>query len=61
MENKSIYDLELHERVYDGYNEFLKIVRVPGGWIYTVYEAGGTGSATSVFVPLDYEMKEQSP
>lgn len=31
------------------------IVRVPGGWIYTIYPIGVNSAATSVFVPYNLE------
>ena len=48
--DKSIYDLDLHEqkRINDGY----LIVRVPGGWLYTLYKLDCNCMTTS-FVSYD--------
>ena len=44
--DKDIYDLELHETTNIGM--FTEVLRVPGGWIYTI-SSGITTS--SVFIP----------
>ena len=62
--DKTIYNLELHERIeWDNIN----IVRVPGGWVYSViYEmrhnvglnkTAVQGFIGSVFVPYNEEFK----
>jgi hypothetical protein len=43
---KSIYRMELHQRIIEG---SMEILRVPGGWIYSI------GGIHSVFVPLNNE------
>jgi hypothetical protein len=49
----TIYDLDLHEVFFLG--SVIKILRVPGGWIYKDNEG-------SVFVPLHYEFQpKQTP
>lgn len=57
MTKKNIYHLDLHEIsiVNDG-NLFTKVMRVPGGFIYTSYDKSHN-IMSSVFVPLDYEYK----
>ncbi|MFA5168951.1 MAG: hypothetical protein WC530_10535 [Candidatus Omnitrophota bacterium] len=48
---KSIYDLKLHETWTDGN---LDVLRVPGGWVYSIY--GGV-----IFVPFDNEFMPKPP
>lgn len=50
-----IYDLKLHEEVNLNYG--FKAMRVPGGWIYTIYEISNTGdkNVTRTFVPFNNE------
>jgi hypothetical protein len=52
MEEKSIYELELHEMtVFKG----VEIMRVPGGWIYSLNNNTYPQSTSKVFVPFDNE------
>ena len=48
-ENLPIYKLKLHEITTQS---FFKILRVPGGWIYTYVREDGP---TSTFVPFNDE------
>jgi len=56
---KDIYNMKLHDSFileagnYPAYN----VLRVPGGWLYTVYEEEGT-SAT--FVPFNNEFMNKT-
>lgn len=50
-----IYSLALHEEIcFDG----TEVLRVPGGWIYTVYASAPDGIA-SCFVPYSDEFKSK--
>ncbi len=49
---KDIYELELHEQEYVAGGD-MKVVRVPGGWIYKTF--GHDGSINGTFVPFDNE------
>jgi soluble cytochrome b562 len=52
MENREIYDLELNNSLVD---EGMRIIRVPGGWIYkTISQTNNT----SVFVPFNDEFSK---
>lgn len=54
-EMKSIYELKMHEATKVKNNLFsLRIIRVPGGWIY--YRIGEPH--LGVFVPMNNEFKE---
>ena len=53
MENKTIYDLNMHEEIEK--EPELYVRRVPGGWIYT---DTGFADDQSVFVPYNEEFKE---
>lgn len=54
---KNIYDLKMHEATKVKNNLFsLRIVRVPGGWIY--YRIGEPHPG--VFVPMNKEFKESN-
>lgn len=46
---KNIYELELHESLMIGVE--MKVVRVPGGWVYVMY----ANTSPSVFVPFNDE------
>ena len=48
---EEIYNLKLHETMYP--DKATTVMRVPGGWIYTLTIGGETH--TSVFVPFDNE------
>jgi hypothetical protein len=57
---KSIYELELHETILIHSDPtHLAVVRVPNGWIYSTYVAGD--NVSSVFVPYHREFKEKKP
>lgn len=64
QENKSIYDLELHESVKvetAGFEE-LAVTRVPGGWLYMYYRSTSYGTGmTSSFVPYDNSFYKPLP
>jgi hypothetical protein len=54
-ENKNIYNLSLHEMTITHLLcDFIKVLRVPGGWIYYYTSDIGT------FVPFDNEFQERS-
>ena len=59
MENKNLYEMELHEvsEVADDHsnNSDFLATRVPGGWIYTLWFEGTP--VNSVFVPFNNEFK----
>ena len=50
---KNMYDLKLNETMDMTYNNYMEIIRVPGGWLYKyhVYDH----SDTMTFVPYDEE------
>lgn len=52
LKHDEIYKLKLHE-IMDF--EMTRVLRVPGGWIYTDYEHHGGGKRSSCFVPFDNE------
>ena len=54
MKEKSIYDLKLHEET--GITRYLYVTRVPGGWIYTIYEFDNFVS--QLFVPFNNEFQD---
>ena len=54
MEN-NIYGMKLHDMIVMKGKE-IEVLRVPGGWIYTL-----TDLATSVFVPFDDVPKPFEP
>jgi len=47
-----IYNMKLHEILSLSYQS-IRVIRVPGGWIYESYSENGTGGydLTSCFVP----------
>lgn len=51
-----IYDLELHDKLTlpDG---DIQVLKVPGGWIYTITTFEGV--TNSVFVPFDKDLKNE--
>lgn len=51
--SKTIYDLELHENIQE---IGLDITRVPGGWIYRVWDY-----ANPTFVPYSEEFLPRNP
>lgn len=55
MEDKNIYDMELHERIFIQSAGFY-VVRVPGGWIY-IAEFAIHSREEIVFVPFNEEFK----
>lgn len=66
---ENIYELGLHEstliktQYFDDPNNFTKVTRVPGGWIYEIHERGlgekeVSTSVTSTFVPYNDEFKK---
>ena len=55
-----IYKLKLHESICidNACNAKLEIIRVPGGWIYTVYYPG-IQNVNSEFIPFDNEFQRE--
>lgn len=54
-----IYDMNLHEHIQLTMGgEDVKIIRVAGGWLYTVYSEGNDMGGTT-FVPFNNEFMEQ--
>ena len=51
----NIHSMELHEEV--SLNQWYRIIRVPGGWIYYFdnEQVGGHWQTTSTFVPFNSE------
>lgn len=54
-ENKSIYDLKLHESTSLPCGTY--IMRVPGGWIYNVWDSATDTPRSGTFVPYDNEFQ----
>lgn len=52
---KTIYDLELHEKLQIG-NTGTVVTRVPGGWIYTTHIS--CVLVNTIFVPYNIEFKK---
>ena len=50
---KTIYDLELHERLDIDY--LISVLRVDGGWIYE-----NVGINTTTFAPISFEFRNQA-
>lgn len=57
QENKTIYDLKLHEMIE--INTHLEITRVPGGWMYTYIDLSLENSR-GVFVPYNDEFEKKT-
>lgn len=56
MSNKSIYEFDLHEfeTIDTSSGQNFKVLRVPGGWIYYLYdEDSGDISSAGTFVRYD--------
>ena len=55
--NDNIYDMKLHEEIDLG--NFISVLRVPGGWIYTTNEGISESGydASSCFVPYSKEFR----
>lgn len=53
-EEKTIYDLKLHECLSVGDDGLIGVMRVPGGWMYEINytNQNTTGGTNHVFVPL---------
>lgn len=49
-----IYKLKMHEKIGIT-NDKVEILRVPGGWIYTIWDRD---MWTSIFVPFNNEFQE---
>ena len=59
MEEKTIFELQLHERqtVRFANSTYFEIMRVSGGWIYELNSgSGNTKTVSAVFVPFDREL-----
>ncbi len=54
MESKSIYNMDLHEELTLPGCSYQSITRVPGGWLYSTYDADSQ-TVASAFVPLNDE------
>lgn len=52
MENKNVYKMKLHENI--AINTLIQVLRVPGGWVYTIRRNGEIGC---VFVPFNNEFQ----
>ena len=52
----NIYELKLHEGMVINDRDF--VMRVPGGWLYTV--SASDTSSVSVYVPFDNEFMQTS-
>lgn len=57
-----LYKMNCHDELFPNTEENIRIIRVPGGWIYHIYEKQDTGEnqmmnyqTTSTFVPFDNE------
>lgn len=57
MDNKNIYELELHESTYIP-DAWTTIVRVPGGWIYAIVSDAAGEKSAPVFIPYSREFME---
>ncbi len=57
MNNKSIYDMKLHDELTLHGGAYQLVTRVPGGWLYSTYTGNDMG-VSSVFVPFNYEFLE---
>lgn len=56
-----LYNMKLHNIICpNGRNGGLKILRVPGGWIYYRFDITNK-LISSIFVPFDNEFQEQKP
>lgn len=61
IELKYLYDMELHELRWFKYaSADCKVLRVPGGWIYS-FKDYGSESRNSIFIPYDEEFKIKVP
>jgi len=56
---KSIYELKLHEEIWNKGN--IGIKRVPGGWLYMFLEPSTDIIITSTFVPFNNEFQLSNP
>jgi len=61
MEELDIYKMELHDSAQIR-TRGVEILRVPGGWIYSLERIGGTigAMAIGVFVPFSEEFKNEA-
>lgn len=58
QDDKSIYEMQLHDVItVEKENTRIRIIRVPGGWIYGLNERSVRNiiDTTSIFVPYDNE------
>ena len=58
MEERTIYDLKLHEDMFiqDNFEKNINVLRVAGGWIYTYFRLD-QGQMNSVFIPYCNEFQ----
>lgn len=52
---KTIYDLEFHGIINIG--NYTEVMRVPGGWLYKMYDSQTGFDAIITFVPYNEEFK----
>lgn len=57
MDDKTIYDLELHEGL--NLDSGINVMRVPGGWIYDGWDMEKDRSKTGLFVPFNNEFQTE--
>lgn len=62
MDETQIYELPLHGEYNKSVSitQAVRVLRVPGGWIYTQFYAK-TALQTSVFVPFTQELNKKKP
>ena len=56
-----LHEMELHDVLHPSGNAYNEIMRVPGGWLYRVYQEAGSQHEyrlTQTFVPYSDEFKE---
>lgn len=53
---KSIYELKLHEETIP--DPWVRVLRVPGGWIYQILCPPNEGTDLGIFVPFHNEFME---
>ena len=53
MTAEELYNMELHQEL--DIDRWIKVMRVPGGWIYQASDSRYEGDCMAVFVPFDNE------
>jgi len=56
MEEKTIYDLKLHEGIWLPFGVF--VMRVAGGWIYDCWDSQLDSFKKGMFIPFSNEFQE---